>query len=48
MYVKHTFLSALICCPLLEEEGKSIETALGPVKLTPEMGFLFSVVLLTV
>lgn len=34
MYVKHTFLSAVICCPLLEKEGKSIVTALGPVKQT--------------
>lgn len=46
--VNHTFLSVIICHPLLEMEGKSIVTAVGPVKVTSEMGFLLSVVLLPV
>lgn len=48
MCVNHTFLSVIICHPLLEMEGKSSMTAVGPVKVTSVVGFLLFVVLLSV
>lgn len=38
LFAHQLFLSVVICCPLLEREGKSMLTAVGPEKLKPEMG----------